>query len=103
MLYKFYAFPDKSRLRLSQLLVVPPYQGQGIGSALLRAAYALAARDGATDVPVRAHPFCFLPGLALAAHCCAALPGVRMAWQAADPAQTAPLAFVVAVRRGSAV
>ncbi|KAH9967991.1 histone acetyltransferase type B catalytic subunit [Russula dissimulans] len=38
-LYPFYCFPDKVRLRLSQFVIVPPYQHQGHGSALYRAIY----------------------------------------------------------------
>ncbi|KAI0253813.1 acyl-CoA N-acyltransferase [Lactifluus subvellereus] len=38
-LYPFYCFPDKVRLRLSQFVIVPPYQRQGHGSALYNAIY----------------------------------------------------------------
>ncbi|KAI9511344.1 acyl-CoA N-acyltransferase [Russula earlei] len=38
-LYPFYCFPDKVRLRLSQFVIVPPYQHQGHGSALYKAIY----------------------------------------------------------------
>ncbi|KAI0303510.1 acyl-CoA N-acyltransferase [Multifurca ochricompacta] len=38
-LYPFYCFPDKTRLRLSQFVIVPPYQHQGHGSALYNAIY----------------------------------------------------------------
>ena len=34
--YNYYAWPDRKRLRLSQILVFPPFQRQGIGQ-LLRA------------------------------------------------------------------
>jgi histone acetyltransferase 1 len=50
-LFSFWAFPDRRRLRLSQILVLPPYQGRGAGGLLLSAAYALAARLDAVDVP----------------------------------------------------
>ncbi|KAH9056691.1 acyl-CoA N-acyltransferase [Lactarius vividus] len=38
-LHPFYCFPDKVRLRLSQFVIVPPYQHQGHGSALYNAIY----------------------------------------------------------------
>jgi len=33
-LYRFWCWPDQVRLRLSQFLILPPYQGQGHGSRL---------------------------------------------------------------------
>lgn len=50
--YNFYAFPDKTRLRLSQILVLPPYQRQGVGRQMLEAVYKLAISRGALDVAV---------------------------------------------------
>lgn len=41
---------DNCRLRLSQMLVLPPYQGKGIGSALLHAAYKRARQKGCIDI-----------------------------------------------------
>ncbi|KAI0293403.1 acyl-CoA N-acyltransferase [Russula brevipes] len=39
-LYPFYCFPDKVRLRLSQFVILPPYQHQGQGvTALYKAIY----------------------------------------------------------------
>jgi len=38
-LYPFYCFPEKVRLRLSQFVIVPPYQHAGHGSALYTAIY----------------------------------------------------------------
>ncbi|KAI0259913.1 acyl-CoA N-acyltransferase [Gloeopeniophorella convolvens] len=38
-LYPFYCFPDKVRMRLSQFVIVPPYQHQGHGSALYNSIY----------------------------------------------------------------
>ncbi|KAH9934953.1 histone acetyltransferase type B catalytic subunit [Fomitopsis serialis] len=38
-LYPFYCFPEKVRLRLSQFIIVPPYQQEGHGSALYSAIY----------------------------------------------------------------
>ena len=29
--YNFYAYPDKTRLRVSQMLILPPYQRKGHG------------------------------------------------------------------------
>ncbi|KAG2348428.1 histone acetyltransferase type B catalytic subunit [Suillus weaverae] len=37
--YKFYCFPEKHRLRLSQFVIVPPYQHQGHGSELYKTIY----------------------------------------------------------------
>lgn len=51
-LYTFYAYPDRRRFRLSQILVFPPFQRRGIGAALLRGAYAMADKHNATDVTV---------------------------------------------------
>ena len=38
------------------MLVLPPYQGVGIGKALLRAAYGLAAERDASDLVVGGPP-----------------------------------------------
>ncbi|KAJ6546965.1 acyl-CoA N-acyltransferase [Mycena capillaripes] len=38
-LYPFYCFPEKVRLRLSQFLILPPYQRSGHGSELYTAIY----------------------------------------------------------------
>ncbi|KAF8921043.1 histone acetyltransferase type B catalytic subunit [Mucidula mucida] len=38
-LYNFYYFPDRTRLRLSQFVVLPPFQRGGHGSALYSATY----------------------------------------------------------------
>ncbi|KAG0705310.1 acyl-CoA N-acyltransferase [Suillus ampliporus] len=38
-LYNFYCFPEKLRMRLSQFVIVPPYQRQGHGSELYKAIY----------------------------------------------------------------
>ena len=50
--FEFYAFPDRCRLRLSQLLVVPPHQGVGVGAALLEAVHTTAGERDAVDVVV---------------------------------------------------
>lgn len=38
-LYPFFYWPDKTRLRLSQFIILPPFQKQGHGSQLYRAIY----------------------------------------------------------------
>ncbi|KAI0737870.1 histone acetyltransferase type B catalytic subunit [Daedaleopsis nitida] len=38
-LYPFYCFPERVRLRVSQFLILPPYQQDGHGSALYTAIY----------------------------------------------------------------
>jgi len=43
-IYEYYAYPDNVRPRLSQVLVLPPFQRAGHGAELLRAAYAYCAR-----------------------------------------------------------
>jgi ribosomal protein S18 acetylase RimI-like enzyme len=55
-LYTFFAYPHHQRLRLSQLLVLPPYQKQGHGQALLQAVYRLASERQALDVTVSPPP-----------------------------------------------
>ncbi|KAK9839470.1 hypothetical protein WJX81_003999 [Elliptochloris bilobata] len=48
--YRFYAYPDRARLRVSQVLVTPPHQRCGVGRALLLAAYESARACNAVDV-----------------------------------------------------
>ena len=50
--YRHFRYPDGCRLKLSQILVFPPYQGRGAGSLLLQAANRLAEDEGATDLAV---------------------------------------------------
>jgi len=50
--FEFFAWPDRSRLRLSQLLVLPPAQRRGIGAALLEAVHFTAEQRNALDVVV---------------------------------------------------
>ncbi|PCH38402.1 acyl-CoA N-acyltransferase [Wolfiporia cocos MD-104 SS10] len=38
-LYPFYCFPERVRMRISQFLILPPYQQEGHGSALYTAIY----------------------------------------------------------------
>lgn len=50
--FEFFAWPDRSRLRLSQLLVLPPHQRRGIGGALLEAVHLTAEQRNALDVVI---------------------------------------------------
>ena len=50
--FSFFCYPDRVRMRVSQVLVLPPFQRQGIGRALLEAVYALADTRNALDVTV---------------------------------------------------
>ncbi|KAF8393487.1 hypothetical protein HHK36_021731 [Tetracentron sinense] len=50
--YRFYHYPDSSRLRISQILVLPPYQGQGHGRHLLETLYSVAISEKVYDVTV---------------------------------------------------
>ncbi len=50
--FNFFCYPDRVRMRVSQVLVLPPFQRQGIGRALLEAVYALADTHNALDVTV---------------------------------------------------
>jgi histone acetyltransferase 1 len=43
--YQFYAYPDKTRYRVSQMLILPPYQKGGHGAELLEAVYRDAAQS----------------------------------------------------------
>jgi len=54
--YRFYAYPDRARLRVSQVLVLPQHQRRGVGRALLQAAHAAARACDALDVTVRPGP-----------------------------------------------
>ena len=51
-LYRFYAFPEGTRLRLSQVLVLHPLQRRGVASTLLQAVRAVAVTHGAVDYTV---------------------------------------------------
>lgn len=42
--YNFYAYPDKTRCRVSQMLILPPYQSAGHGAELLESIYRDAAQ-----------------------------------------------------------
>lgn len=49
-LYNFWVFPDRRRVRISQVLVLPPQQGRGVGSLLVEAAYKMADEQNAVDI-----------------------------------------------------
>ncbi|XP_052183806.1 histone acetyltransferase type B catalytic subunit isoform X2 [Diospyros lotus] len=50
--YRFYRYPDSFRLRLSQILVLPPYQHKGYGSRLLEVLYNVAICEDAYDLSI---------------------------------------------------
>ncbi|XP_048379257.1 histone acetyltransferase type B catalytic subunit isoform X2 [Stegostoma tigrinum] len=45
--YNFYAYPDKMRPRIGQMLVLPPFQGEGHGAQLLETVQKFYTRDPA--------------------------------------------------------
>ena len=51
-MYNLFSYPDRKRMRVSQVLVLPPFQRQGVGRALLQSVYALADSHTALDVTV---------------------------------------------------
>lgn len=50
--YAFYQYPDRKRARLSQIVVAPPFQRQGLGSALLAATRAVSVKRDFADLTV---------------------------------------------------
>ena len=70
--YRHFRYPAGCRLKLSQILVFPPYQGRGAGSLLLQATNRLAEETDAFDLAVsdRAGQ---QAGLGAAAESCVAL------------------------------
>lgn len=51
--YRYYAYPDKMRPRIAQILVIPPYRRNGIGTALLDSIYNFYRQDKSTlDITV---------------------------------------------------
>ena len=50
--YRFYAYPESERARLSQILVLPPYQRQGLGGKMLEAVRKIAIDRKMRDLTV---------------------------------------------------
>lgn len=51
--YRYYAYPDKIRPRISQVLILPPYRRNGIGTALLDSIYNFYRKNKSTlDITV---------------------------------------------------
>ncbi|KAA8534879.1 hypothetical protein F0562_029905 [Nyssa sinensis] len=50
--YRFYHYPDSLRLRLSQILVLPPYQHKGYGRCLLEALNHLAISENVYELTI---------------------------------------------------
>ncbi|GLT32233.1 hypothetical protein SLA2020_069130 [Shorea laevis] len=50
--YRFYHYPDSSRLRLSQILVLPPYQHKGYGGYLVEVLSNIAISENVYDLTV---------------------------------------------------
>ncbi|KAL8093977.1 histone acetyltransferase type B catalytic subunit [Apium graveolens] len=51
-LYRFYHYPGSERLRLSQILVLPPFQRKGYGRLLLEGLNVVAVSDNAYDLTI---------------------------------------------------
>ncbi|XP_022965712.1 histone acetyltransferase type B catalytic subunit-like [Cucurbita maxima] len=51
-LYRFYHYPDSSRLRLSQILILPPYQRKGFGFFLLEVLNNVAISENVYDFTI---------------------------------------------------
>ncbi|XP_020528794.1 histone acetyltransferase type B catalytic subunit isoform X3 [Amborella trichopoda] len=51
-IYSFYHYPDTSRLRIGQVLVLPPYQGKGYGRHLLEAVNTIAVSRNMFDITI---------------------------------------------------
>ncbi|KAF8102660.1 hypothetical protein N665_0197s0024 [Sinapis alba] len=51
-IYKFYRYPDRLRIRLSQILVLPSFQGKGFGSYLLEVVNKVATAENVYDLTV---------------------------------------------------
>lgn len=59
LLPRFWHYPQGSRLRLAQILVLPPHQGRGAGALALEAVQALADELDACDLSVSpSSPLC---------------------------------------------
>lgn len=46
--YRYYAYPDKTRPRISQMLLLPPYRRNGLGTTLLQSIYDYYKKQPAT-------------------------------------------------------
>ncbi|KAG2333237.1 hypothetical protein Bca52824_004417 [Brassica carinata] len=51
-IYKFYRYPDRLRMRLSQILVLPSFQGKGFGSYLMEVVNKVAVAENVYDLTV---------------------------------------------------
>ncbi|KFK27237.1 hypothetical protein AALP_AA8G355400 [Arabis alpina] len=51
-IYKFYRYPDRLRMRLSQILVLPSFQGKGLGSYLMEVVNKVAVAENVYDLTV---------------------------------------------------
>ncbi|KAL1195182.1 Histone acetyltransferase type B catalytic subunit [Cardamine amara subsp. amara] len=51
-IYKFYRYPDRLRMRLSQILVLPSFQGKGLGSYLMEVVNNVATAENVYDLTV---------------------------------------------------
>ncbi|KAJ1289377.1 hypothetical protein BS78_02G159400 [Paspalum vaginatum] len=52
VVHNFYRYPESTRLRISQILVLPPYQGEGYGLCLLEAINSIAQSENIYDVTI---------------------------------------------------
>lgn len=50
--YLYYAYPQHNRPRISQMLVLPPFQGIGIGAKLVELVYKRFNKDSVIDITV---------------------------------------------------
>ncbi|KAK3133150.1 hypothetical protein QOZ80_6AG0533000 [Eleusine coracana subsp. coracana] len=50
--HNFYRYPESTRLRISQILVLPPYQGEGHGRHLLEAINSIAKSENIYDITI---------------------------------------------------
>ena len=50
--YRYYAYPDRMRPRISQFIILPPFQRRGLGTRLLEAIYLYYKTDKVIDITV---------------------------------------------------
>ncbi|XP_057765343.1 histone acetyltransferase type B catalytic subunit [Salvia miltiorrhiza] len=50
--YRFHKYPDTMRLRLGQILIIPPYQRKGYGARLLKTLNGIAISDNVYDLTI---------------------------------------------------